>query len=109
MALIIKPNTEQITIKGTDINLNELYVRLAWFAHPNGKTTDIYFLAFTSYAKYLAGEQAPQTSVEIFPQVSTDIVLANGEKQDSDTVHRYAIEALNKVNGTKFTYEEVDA
>jgi hypothetical protein len=91
MGLIVSPNTKTIKVHGTPIELTNVYVRIAYLAHDDGKTMSITFQTYYDRSQFDINELITTDigqngfSVEILPT----------EIQSIDTAFAYAI--------TKFT------
>lgn len=80
MAILLTPNTEKITINGSPIELSSVYVRIQFFAHPDGRKMEIAFNTYYDQTAYINGQVLP-TNI-----VSTSFVvdLQEGEQQTID-------------------------
>lgn len=56
MGLQITPNTTNIFIHGTDIELTSVYARLTFTAHPDGVTISASFKTYLNHSKFLLNE-----------------------------------------------------
>jgi len=83
MGLILKPNTEKITISGSPIELEQIYVRLQFFAHPNGKQMEIAFNTYYDKTAYL-NEQPLPTNIAL---ANFRVDLQEGEEQSIYQAH----------------------
>lgn len=83
MGLLITPNTEKITINGSPIELDSLYVRLQFFAHPDGKTLEIAFNTYYDKDAYL-NEQPLPTNIG---NANFKVELQGEEQQTLDQAH----------------------
>jgi len=87
MSLTIKKTTEKnILIKGTEIELNEVYGRLEFVSRANGLTLEIAVGIYLNQDAYL---QHKFLLTDI-PSENLNINLEEEEQQSLDTAHKYA-------------------
>lgn len=85
MGILITPNTETIKIKGTDIELNSVYARIEFTAHPDGSTISVTFKTYKDQSFFLIGE-------ELFTTINAktfDFAILETEKQSIETALNY--------------------
>jgi len=87
MGLIVMPNTAQIKVHGTPIELNEVYVRIEYVAHADGLTIDVSFNTYYNRSQYDIGEVILTDMIHN----SFSIVIDTTETQSIDTALTYAI------------------
>lgn len=98
MALIISSTTNNpIRVKGTAIDLANVYTRLEFGCRPNGTTMEIAFYTYADHAAYLAGNSLP-TDLPM-SNLTGDIDLVT-QTQDLAAAH-----ALAKTWYESFGYE----
>jgi len=91
MGLQLTPNTTNIFIHGTDIELTSVYARLTFTAHPDGVTISASFKTYLDHAKFLLGD-------EIFTSIHSlnfDFVILETEDQSLQTALDYSILKFN--------------
>ena len=94
MSLTIKKTTEKnILIKGTEIELNEVYGRIEFASRSNGVTLEIAIKTYVSRDSYLQGKFL----LTDIPLENINVNLEEEEQQSLDTAHKY----------TKLAYEEL--
>jgi hypothetical protein len=87
MGLIVTPNTAQIKVHGTPIELTEVYVRIEYVAHADGLTMDISFKTYYDRAQFDIGE-------DIYTDMlfnSFSVAIETTETQSIDTALAYSI------------------
>lgn len=91
MGLIVKPTKEKkITISGTEIELPEIYGRLTFAGHADGKTLEIGISFFASKSAF--EQNAPiHTSL---PAGNLTVQILPTEKQSVETAHAYMQNAV---------------
>ena len=95
MGLLVSATAEKkILIKGTEIELPSVYVRLEYAARQNGVTLEIAALTYDSVATYTAGGSSLLTDV---PQSNITVELEEGQMQDLSSAELYS----------KTSYEEL--
>lgn len=95
MGLLVSATAEKkILIKGTEIELPSVYVRLEYAARQNGVTLEIAALTYDSAATYTAGGSSLLTDV---PQSNITVELEEGQMQDLSSAELYS----------KASYEEL--
>lgn len=87
MGLLITPNTAKIKVHGTPIELNEVYVRVEYFAHADGLTMDITIQTYFDYSQY----QANEVILTDLPFNSFSVAIDPTEIQSIDTAFSYSI------------------
>jgi len=96
MGLLVSATAEKkILIKGTEIELPSVYVRLEYGARANGVTLEIAATTYDSEAAYKAGGSSLITDV---PQSNIVVELEEGQLQDLTSAELYA----------KANYEELE-
>ena len=95
MGLLVSATAEKkILIKGTEIELPSVYVRLEYSARQNGVTLEIAALTYDSLTTYEAGGSSLLTDV---PQSNIVVELEEGQMQDLSSAELYS----------KTSYEEL--
>jgi hypothetical protein len=90
MGLIVKSTVDKkILIKGTDIELPEVYVRIEFGCRPNGKTMDIGFYVYANKTNYNSDNQLPTNL--LIKSISIDIDLLT-QTQNVSVAHQLAKE-----------------
>ena len=87
MGLFVTPNTAHIKIHGTQIELNEVYVRIEYFAHADGITMDIKTQTYFDYSQY----QANEVILTDLPFNSFSVAIDHTELQSIDTALSYSV------------------
>ena len=87
MGLIITPNTAQIKVHGTPIQLTEVYVRIEYVAHADGLTIDVSFQTYYDRSQFDIG----QVILTDMIHNSFSVVIDTTETQSIDTAFAYAI------------------
>jgi hypothetical protein len=88
MGLLLSATAEKkILIKGTEIELPSVYVRLEYGARANGVRLEIAAATYNSLATYKAGESTLSTDV---PQSNIGVELVEGQLQDLSSAEFYA-------------------
>jgi hypothetical protein len=94
MGLIIKSTENQpIVIKGTNIEVPNVYGRLEFAGRADGKTLEIAIMTYAS--KEAFKESASQLSTNV-PQGSFAVELQEGESQSVETSHIYSKQVLEQ-------------
>lgn len=94
MGLIIKETKDKkITISGTDINIPQIYGRLTFAGHADGKTLEIGVGLFASKETF-ANNQPIFTTV---PAGNLNVQLLPTEKQSVETAHEYMKKAIENL------------
>lgn len=83
MGLLLTPNTEKITINGSPIELDSVYIRLQFFAHPDGRVLEIAFNTYYDKAAYDNGQPLP-TNISL---TNFKLELQDGEEQTLQQAH----------------------
>ena len=92
MGLIIKSKEKQpIVIKGTNIEVPNIYGRLEFAGRADGKTLEIVIMTYVSKEAFKDGTSQLSTNVS---QGSFTIELQEGESQSVETVHIYSKDFL---------------
>jgi hypothetical protein len=95
MGLLVSATADKkILIKGTEIELPSVYVRLEYSARQNGVTLEIAALTYDSLTTYEAGGSSLLTDV---PQSNIVVELEEGQMQDLSSAELYS----------KVSYEEL--
>ena len=85
MGLLIQPTQDKkIHIKGTEIELNQVYIRLEFGCRPNGQDVEISFYTYANKSAYQTGNYLP-TDLPV-GNISKSIDLAT-QTQSVQTVH----------------------
>jgi hypothetical protein len=94
MGLIIKSTEDKkIVIKGTDIEMPEVYGRIEFAGRADGKTLEV---AIGTYASKVAfKEKASQISTDV-PQGSFSVELKEGEEQSIESALAYGKAAMEQ-------------
>ena len=88
MGLLVSATADKkILIKGTEIELPSVYVRLEYAARANGITLEIASATYDSLATYEAGGSTLSTDV---PQSNIVVELVEGQMQDLSSAEFYA-------------------
>jgi len=91
MALTIKSNDKKILIKGTDVELKEVYGRIQMVARADGKTMEVYLDYYASKEQYDNNEPL---AVDIPFKVINVTEMKEDEVQSVESAHTFAIKAF---------------
>jgi hypothetical protein len=95
MGLLVTSTSEKIIlIKGTEIELSNIYVRLKFTAKASGKTLEIVPKTYVSEQAYKEGQTSILTDI---PQGSFTVELKLDEKQDLESAELYSKIAFEKI------------
>jgi hypothetical protein len=84
MALLLSKNTTPIYVKGSDIELSEIYTRIIFTCDLDGSLT-ITYKTYLNYAAYLQGKEIATDLVNII----YNFVILETETQSLDTALLY--------------------
>lgn len=93
MGLQLTPNTTQIFVHGTDIELASIYARIEFKALPDGKTISVSFKTYKDRSYFLNNE-------ELFTSVHAqtfDFTILETENQSLETALNYSIQRFNEM------------
>lgn len=94
MGLVIKPQGEKkITIKGTEIEMPEVYGRIEFGCRKDGKTIEVAVSTYASKQAFKDGASVITTSVQ---QGNFVVELQEGELQTVDVALAYTKTALEQ-------------
>jgi hypothetical protein len=88
MGLLVKPDTRKINVHGTPIELNEVYVRVEYFAHADGLTMDVKLQTYFDYSQYEVNE----VILTDIPLNEFSVAIEPTEIQSIDTAFTYSIQ-----------------
>lgn len=87
MGLIVTPNTAQIKVHGTPIELTSVYVRIEYVAHADGLTMDVNFNTYYDRSQFDINEIILTDMIHN----SFSVVIDATETQSIDTALAYSI------------------
>lgn len=91
MGILLSKGTKSIFIKGTDIELENCYARIEFFAEKDGITVDVNFDIYLSFEKYQENKIV-QTDITT---THFDFAILTTEIQSIDVVLQYCVFKFN--------------
>ena len=93
MGILLQPNTETIKVHGTDMELDSVYARIEFTAHPDGVTISVTFKTYKDQSFFLIGEELFTT---IYAK-TFDFAILETEKQSIETALSYMAQRFTEM------------